>query len=353
MAGERPTQADVARVAGVSQTTVSIVLNKIDNGNVRLAESTRIRVLEALERTGYIANPIARSLAGHRTNILGVFGFEPVFGSNSDSFYLPFMEGIEEAAEAAARDLLLFSSAARDGSQHHIYRQNENRLRLVDACVLIGNGEPQIELSRLASEGYPFVFIGRREAPDVEVPYVSADYYTATKEFVQRLTRLGHRRLTYIAASHGTPSGLERLDGMRDAMAEFGIHGDVLFQDAPTHRDDLARCIATGSTAIVVEPLVDIEELVAFLERQSLSIPTDISVALLGDPLRPSRDPRFWSGYRLPRQEMGRTAVEMLLQMLDSPHGGVRQKVVRCLPEEGRSVSRPAAPTPSPKGAAA
>ncbi len=81
-----------------------------------------------------------------------------------------------------SRDLLLFTSAARDGSRHHIYRQNENRLRLVDACILIGNGEPQMELSRLASEGYPFVFIGRREIPGVDLPYVTADYAGATQK---------------------------------------------------------------------------------------------------------------------------------------------------------------------------
>jgi len=320
----------------VSQTAVSIVLNKTTGGNVRLAEETRRRVQVALEETGYIVNPIARSLAGHRTNIIGVFGFEPVFGSNSETFYLPFMEGIEMAAETAAHDLLLFASAARDGSQHHIYRQNENRLRLVDACVLIGNGEPQLELSRLVNEGYPFVFIGRREAPGVEIPYVTADYYSATKAVVKRLESLGHRHIVYIAASRGLPSSVERLEALQESVTELGLNGHTLFDDQPTHRADLMAAIADGATAILTEPLVDIEALAEYLAEQGVRIPADVSVAVLGDPLNTSHN--FWSGYRLPREEMGRSAVEMLLDMIDSPDTAVRRKVIACIPEKGRTV---------------
>jgi DNA-binding LacI/PurR family transcriptional regulator len=239
----RPTQADVARAAGVSQTTVSIVLNQIDNGTVRLADATRARVLEALESTGYIVNPIARSLAGHRTNIFGVFGFEPVFGSDSDSFYLPFMEGIEQAAERAARDLLLFTSAARDGSRHHIYRQNENRLRLVDGCILIGNGEPQMELSRLASEGYPFVFIGRREIPGVELPYSTADYAGATRRVVERLADLGHTDVAYLATGMRVPSSIERQDAAQEEASRLGMRARVI-EDAGAVDFDAGRCRA-------------------------------------------------------------------------------------------------------------
>lgn len=337
----RPTQADVAREAGVSQTTVSIVLNRAKPENVRLADSTRQRVLDALESTGYIVNPIARSLAGHRTNIIGVFGFEPVFGSNTESFYLPFMEGIEQAAETAARDLLLFTSAARDGSRHHIYRQNENRLRLVDACVLIGNGEPQVELSRLAAEGYPFVFIGRREVPGVEVPYVTADYFTATTEVMHRLHSLGHRSIAYLAASHGLPSSLERLAALEASVCELALQSVTIYNDQPDYLQHVRDAIEDGVTAIVAEPLVDIEALSDEFDGWGVSVPDDVSVAVLGDPINPTRNPKYWSGYRLPRQEMGRTAVEMLIEMLDAPGAETPHVVIGCSKQEGRTVGAP------------
>lgn len=334
----RPTQADVARAAGVSQTTVSIVLNQVDGGTVRLAASTRARVLEALESTGYIVNPIARSLAGHRTNMLGVFGFEPVFGSDSESFYLPFMEGIEQAAERAARDLLLFTSAARDGSRHHIYRQNENRLRMVDACILIGNGEPQVELSRLASERYPFVFIGRREIPGVDLPYVTADYAGATDRLVRRLADLGHTDLAYLATGLRVPSSLERQEAAQAGAAALGLRARVCEAPGAADFDAVLRAIADGSTALLVEPLVDVERLAEVLDAHGHRFPSNVSVAVLGDPVNTSRHRQYWSGYRLPRQEMGRVAVDMLIEMLEAPTTAQRRRIIPCTDQEGRTV---------------
>jgi LacI family transcriptional regulator len=335
----RPTQADVARAAGVSQTTVSIVLNQVDSGTVRLADTTRARVLEKLESTGYIVNPIARSLAGHRTDIFGVFGFEPVFGSDSDSFYLPFMEGIEQAAEQAARDLLLFTSAARDGSRHHIYRQNENRLRLVDACILIGNGEPQMELSRLASEGYPFVFIGRREIPGVELPYVTADYAAATQRVVERLAELGHTEVAYLATGMRVPSSIERQDAAQRSAGPVGIRVRVIEDAGAADFASVVRAIEDGATALLVEPLVDVEQLADVLDAHGFHFPSHVSIAVLGDPVNTSRHPHYWSGYRLPRREMGRGAVEMLIAMLDTPARADRTRIIACVDQDGRTVT--------------
>ncbi len=334
----RPTQADVARAAGVSQTTVSIVLNQVDNGTVRLAEATRTRVLEALESTGYIVNPIARSPAGHRTNILGVFGFEPVFGSDSESFYLPFMEGIEQAAERAARDLLLFTSAARDGSRHHIYRQNENRLRLVDACILIGNGEPQMELSRLASEGYLFVLHRTPGDPGVDLPYATADYAAATRRVVERLSELGHRQLAYLATGMRVPSSVERQEAAQAEIARLGLESRVIEDAGAVDFDAVMRAIEEGATALLVEPLIDVEHLADVLEAHGYHFPADVSIAVLGDPVNTSRHPQYWSGYRLPRREMGRAAVEMLLAMLDAPSKAEHTRVIPCVDQDGRTV---------------
>src|SRR5690606_10283978 len=149
-------------------------------------------------------------------------------------------------------------------------------------------GEPQVELSRLAAEGYPFVFIGRREVPGFEVPYVTADYYEATKSVVSRLHALGHHEIVYVAASRGLPktvrrrdtvqesiderralpSSYERLVAMQDAVAELGLTGHTLFDDDPEYGRKIREALASGASAIVAEPLVDIEEIVEGLEAQ-------------------------------------------------------------------------------------
>src|SRR3954451_14218835 len=79
---ERPgrlTQRDIARMTGVSQATVSLVLNGRSDGDVRIAPETRERVLQAIRERGYVADPIARRLAARDNRIIGVFTYEPVF----------------------------------------------------------------------------------------------------------------------------------------------------------------------------------------------------------------------------------------------------------------------------------
>src|SRR5690606_27289035 len=93
--GRRATQADVARLAGVSQTTVSMVLNGTGVAQRRVSAQVRERVLEAIAVTGYAANPSAQLLAGGRSSIIGVYTYEPVFPHAGANFYYPFVEAIE------------------------------------------------------------------------------------------------------------------------------------------------------------------------------------------------------------------------------------------------------------------
>src|SRR5690349_6465576 len=88
---KRITQKDIAKMSGVSQATVSLVLNGRADADVRIAPETRERVLEAIRSTGYVADPIARWLADRHNRILGVFTDEAVF---TGAFYHPFLLGI-------------------------------------------------------------------------------------------------------------------------------------------------------------------------------------------------------------------------------------------------------------------
>ncbi len=88
----RITQRRIAELAGVSQATVSLVLNDKADGAARIPEETRERVLKVLRETGYVADPAARRLAGVGNKILGVFTYEPAFPTESQDFYAPAAE---------------------------------------------------------------------------------------------------------------------------------------------------------------------------------------------------------------------------------------------------------------------
>lgn len=345
----RPTQVDIARAAGVSQATVSLVISG-GPASGQVAEHTRQAVLDAAAELGYTVNAAARSLKGGRNRMLGLYTFESVFPVDQRDFYFPFLLGVEEATAEFGYDLLLFSSVT--SGERRIYSDGINRLKVADGCVLLGRHIDRAVLADLVHEDFPFVFVGRREVPGVELSYVAPDYVGATRDLVRRLTGLGHRRLAYLRpADHQEPTR-DREAGFREGLAEAGLPEQPIHEmpDSSPDADSmlaalLGQWLADGVTALLVEPNED-DQAIAALERVAagagVRIPEDLSVALLGDPA-PSGAPgpgRDWTRFTLPREAMGRAAVGLLLELLDADTGP-RRLSVACAPVAGDSVGRP------------
>lgn len=343
----RPTQADVARAAGVSQATVSLALNAGSAARHRLTEPTRERILAAVEETGYWGNLAAKQLAGGRTSVLGVFTYEPVFPHAASDFYYPFLQGIEAEALGHDVDLLLFTSSHNSGSGRSREGLRDwarrGRLHLADGCILFGRNSERRDLSELLAHDYPFVFVGRREADGAQVPYVGADYESATVEVVERLTGLGHRRIALALEFPEHESGIDRRRGFDRAIRETRAVPLLLDGTSSQPRVLLDDVLGTGTTAIVATP-----DLAATLRmdalRRGLAIPADLSIARLGDPEKSDASAVEWSGFSIPRFEMGTGAVQMLLRHLQSPtRPGRSQILLPCSVTTGRTIG----PSPS------
>lgn len=316
----RPTQRDIARLAGVSQATVSMVLNG-QHQEQSITESTRLAVMNAAAELRYGTNPAARSLRGGRNLLLGLYTFESVFPVDDRDFYYPFLKGVEEECADQGYDLLLFTSAGIGRRSLQV-----ERLRMADGCVMIGRHVRRDDLEQLASEHFPFVFIGRREAPGATINYVAPDYRTATADLIAHLTGFGHRRMVYLRQPEDSEPTLDRLDGMQRSVADLDLDPDeivveVLRGAAELTEQRLADWIADGCTALLIEPSED-RELTAVLDRlvdiPESPIPSKLSVALLGEP--PSWQPSHldWTRYTLPRELIARTAVQALISLLDA-----------------------------------
>jgi len=341
----RPTQVDIARAAGVSQATVSLVISG-GPASGQVAEHTRRAVLDAAAELGYTVNAAARSLKGGRNRMLGLYTFEPVFPVDQRDFYFPFLLGVEEATAEFGYDLLLFSSVT--SGERRIYSDGINRLKVADGCVLLGRHIDRAVLADLVHEDFPFVFVGRREVPGAELSYVAPDYVGATRDLVRRLTGLGHRRLAYLRpADHQEPTR-DREAGFREGLADAGLPEQPI-HEMPDGPDDaglaalLERWLADDVTALLVEPSED-DEAIAALERVAaragVRIPEDLSVAVLGDPAPSGGVARDWTRFTLPREDMGRAAVGLLLELLDADDGP-RRLSVACGPVDGDSVGSP------------
>ncbi|MGY5764203.1 LacI family DNA-binding transcriptional regulator [Brachybacterium sp. DNPG3] len=325
----RPTQADVARRAGVSQAAVSMALNGGPEAERRLTEETRQRILAAVEETGYWGNLAAKQLAGGRTSVLGVFTYEPVFPHAASDFYYPFLQGVEAEALRHDVDLLLFTSShrSREGGGGQGLRDwaRRGRLQLADGCILLGRHSERRDLAELLAHDYPFVFVGRREADGVAVPYVGADYEEATAALVERLVVRGHRRIALALEYPEHESGVDRRRGFDRAIRRTGATPLLLdaasgasFDAAPDLGGLLEDVVGTGTTAIAATPDIAARLRLEAL-RRGLSVPGDLSIARLGDPETPDRSAVDWSGFSVPRHEMGTGAVQVLLRLLADP----------------------------------
>ncbi|MGW7679424.1 LacI family DNA-binding transcriptional regulator [Kribbella sp. NPDC054772] len=308
----RLTQRDIARLAKVSQTTVSLVLNNRSDATARIPAETRDRVLKVIRETGYQADPLARRMTQQRNQILGVFTYESVFPSASGDFYHPFMAGIEDCAERLGWDLLLFTSAPVAEGRRRIFHEN-NRLRIADGCLLLGREIPSEELARLIAEEYPFVSVGRRDDADGPVPYVGADYTSATRTVVEQAQALGHRRIAYVGLGSGAESSADRMRGFRDAAGARAPHVPTTDRSPGDVLDDL---LERHITAAFVEERADAIALYTAAAERGVDVPGDLSVVTLGDATRPAASDLDFSGFHVPRRAMGLRAVELLEAIL-------------------------------------
>ncbi|MFC7244235.1 LacI family DNA-binding transcriptional regulator [Catellatospora aurea] len=341
------TQQDIARMTGVSQATVSLVLNGRSDADVKLSAETREKVLRAIAETGYVADPIARRLAARHNRIIGVFTYEPVFPSANSDFYHPFLVGIEQQAEVLGCDLLLMTSAPVVDGRRRIFH-GDNRLRLADGSVLLGRTIDRTDLARLLAEEIPFVSIGRRDDAGGPVPYVGADYAAATSEIVRRAVALGHDRLAYLGLGAGPESWADRGRGFREAVAQaaaYGAHyappGDPVEpagDAAIVVRDTAAvldAALAAGVTAVVAEEHADGVALYELARERGVSL----SVATLGEPTRAALPTAVeFTSLRIPRQAMGAQAVEVLTALIEGAPGE-RQRLLPCEVVSGETLS--------------
>lgn len=330
----RLTQRDIAKLAQVSQTTVSLVLNDRYLPGVRISAQTRQRVLQVINETGYMADPVARRLLDRQNQILGVFTYERVFPSTSADFYHPFMVGIEECAERLGCDLLLFTSAPI-GTGRKIFQGN-NRLRLADGCLLLGREIPVEELERLVAEDYPFVSVGRRDDAGGPVPYVGADYAAATADLAVRAFDLGHRSAAYVGSGAGSESAKDRLAGFN--RSRRWSHQHIPVEGRPSG-ELLKSLLDSGVTVAFTEEFDTGSGLVEAAERRGLQVPGDLSVVVLGDPMNVTPNRRF-TGFNIPRKAMGCQAVELLAGILTGDQG-LTQRLVPCTLVEGTTLGRP------------
>lgn len=345
----RPTQADIAKASGVSPAVVSLVINGRTNGKIRISEVTQKRVLAAISEFGYTPNLAARQLAGGRSDLLGVFTYEPVFPMHQNNFYYPFLVGIEEQAEALGFNLLLFTGSRNGTGQRQIIRDGINMLQTADGAILLGTNEDRKELGHLVKDQFPFVFIGRREIDGQPLAYVAADYTNAAILMVEHMAWHGHTRIMYVRGPLENESAADRERGYREGCEISGLPDSAqriayLTDTGPTAAD-IQHQIRAGVTAFIAENMPIAHALLERAGSIPLLTPEHFSIGALGNTGEPEEALKGVMTVDIPRREMGARAVDLLTAILYAPDSvDSRQITLPCPLLPGTTLG------PAPKG---
>lgn len=345
MSAKRPTQSDVAKRAGVSRGTVSLVLNNQANGRVPISEETQQRVREAAAELGYTPNPVAQMLVQGSNMLMGVFSYEMPFPYDEGDFFFPYLLGIQRAAIQNEYNVLLFTRSHRDGAAS-IYSEGMNGLHLADGSVLLGGDPDREELRRLADEGYPFVYIGRREVPGAEISWVANDYQQGSYDITGQLLELGHRHIAFVAGSLHLEHKIDKLKGVQQAVTTWAAQdGHVsTIEDGLLHEP--ARFVAhireQGITAILTDDSKGLLGVLAICAQHGIAVPQELSVASLVSVDHPHLFDIRPTYVHLNRHQVGETAAQILVERLLGLRE-IQQVLIPCRVVEGDSIG------PAPK----
>lgn len=315
---KKATSADVARLAGVSRTTVSFVLNNVPNAHI--SEETRRRVLEAAKALSYHPNAAARALARRQTKTIGLVLCQSPDRVFADAFLPDVIRGVGQVARGQGFKVLLES--VEDVTQPEAYIDLV-RERRIDGIVLSGPRSDDAQLPRLLAEGFPLILLGQLKG--VKVNFVDVDNINGAQKAVEHLIKLGHTRIGMIThAPLQYTASEDRLQGYKQALESHGIPcdeglirlGDFREESGYRAMQELLHLAEPPTAVFVASDLVAFGAMEA-IKDYGLRIPEDMAVVGFDDvPLARYVDPPLTT-IHLPARELGAKASALLIEMIN------------------------------------
>ena len=312
--GRGPTQSDVARLAGVSQATVSYIFN--DTPAIRIPEETRQRILAAIAELGYVPDRAARSLRTRKTHTLAC-----IIPDITNPFYPAFLRGIQDVTDGQDYDVLTYNTDGDPEKEARCLRSVQQGR--VDGIIAVLFHQTAIQLHEILERGIAVVRLesGRKEAGSWPIDNIYVDNVAAARAVVTHLIEGGHERIAVIVGRRGPRPA--RVLGYLQALTEHGIvPDDRLVREGgfQEHEGQVAMrellSFASPPTAVfAVNDLMAIGALRA-IRHAGLRVPDDVAVAGFDDiPAAQIVSPSLTTIAQHP-ERLGCRAAEMLFERL-------------------------------------
>ncbi|GAB3715108.1 LacI family DNA-binding transcriptional regulator [Nocardiopsis nanhaiensis] len=304
------TSHDVARLAGVSQATVSRALR----GDTLVAAATKAKVLNAAEALGYVPSAAGRNLATRRTGRIGV-----VITDLANPFYPHLVSPLHEEMDQRGYRMVVFAEHSEGDIAAEQLLDGS-----IDGVVLITAKVDSVLPSDLTRRGLPFVFLNRESLLDLGDASV-VDNAEGGRSAAELLVGLGHRQIAAVFGPENTSTGRDREAGFRRALSEAGVGlGSSSVRHGPFEFDTGYRGLLeilegdTRPTALFCgNDVIAIGALNAAM-RAGVSVPEDLSVVGFDDIPMAS-----WEAFRLTTighnvAEMAATAARLVIERIEA-----------------------------------
>ena len=307
---------DIARVAGVTESTVSRALAN----SPRVKPDTSRRIQRIAQEMGYVPSAIARGLATNRTSTLGVVVMEPL-----EAFSADIVNAIHRSASDHGYGVIL-SVCSPDPERE----MNAIRLLLqqrVDAIIVPDPLVADSSLPQLKQIGVPVILLNRASY----TLSVGTDNLDGARQAVEHLLELSHRRIAYIGGARSTEESAERREGYLRAMATRGLPFDpTLLVESDGWPSGGKSCMeqllgfpARPTAVFCFNDLVASGVLQA-IHNAGLRVPQDISVVGFDDSSLASCLVPPLTTFAQPKEAMARMALRMALDLLDGYEASAR-----------------------------
>jgi len=311
---------EVAKRAGVSQATVSYVLNNREGQSI--SESTRARVLDAARELKYRPNRLANGVLRGKSSVIGLIA--PWLES---SFHVSILNGIrEEIEQAGYHALVAWGKHRAEDQAEEVELLREHR---VEGIVYICEGSDvrghaSAWLKGVVDDHLPCVVIDDRTLSPLVDCVVSDDLGGAALA-VEHLVGLGHRRISYWSAYWDSSTYGDRLQGYKDGLARAGILFDpslcVPFPESPRRTAiQLRKCLSVPAPPTAIFASGDVQAMIIRHAAEDLGIAVPEELAVVGYSDQAYAIYNDITSIRQNSHEMGRAGARRLLHRLKVPN---------------------------------
>jgi LacI family transcriptional regulator len=305
---------DVSKLAQVSITTVSNVLN----GTGNISEPTRQRVLEAVRELGYVPDQHARSLKRSRSDMIELLFTHAEETMTSSRYFRDITASICAAASQRGYKVIVSILSRREPFLPQV--NLIVRSGLVSGILLAGPSPEEVEIFPKAVGDFPSLVISSSSSRS-RISFVDVDNYAGMLMAVSHLVQLGHRRIAYLTPIEMDSHAYQRSQAYRQAMATNGLEEEISILTLHAGREGelINAVLERRTTAIIAFDDLRALQLSSLLAREGISVPGDMALVGFDDEDFSAHMTPPLTTLAQPFAEIGRVAAEHLIDHINQP----------------------------------